>query len=123
MTYRRATVVTQRAFDRFAQLSRDDNPIHVSPEFAARTRFGRTLCHGMMLCALADAFARDVFGRAPVAHELTFPGPTFAGDALDIVISPGDLRAGMREVRARITRIAGGVCMEGTLLLEADSLG
>jgi acyl dehydratase len=122
MTYRRATVVTQDAFDRFARLSGDDNPIHVNPEFAARTRFGRTLCHGMMLCALADAFVRDVFGRAPVAHELVFPGPTYAGDAVDIAISPGHERAGMREVRARITRIAGGVCMEGVLLLEVDGL-
>jgi acyl dehydratase len=40
---------TQAEFDAFARLSGDDNPIHVDPEFSARTRFGRTVAHGMLL--------------------------------------------------------------------------
>ena len=42
-------VFSQSDFDRFAALSGDDNPIHVNPEFAARSRFGRPVCHGMLL--------------------------------------------------------------------------
>ncbi len=34
-------VPTQEEFDIFAHVSGDDNPIHVDPEFSARTRFGR----------------------------------------------------------------------------------
>ena len=41
--------VTQADFDRFAQLSGDDNPIHVDAVFSAGTRWKRTLCHGMLL--------------------------------------------------------------------------
>ena len=33
---------TQQDFARFADLSGDNNPIHVDPQFSARTRFGRT---------------------------------------------------------------------------------
>ncbi|MGZ3427312.1 MAG: MaoC/PaaZ C-terminal domain-containing protein, partial [Polyangia bacterium] len=44
--------VTQADFDRFARLSGDDNPIHVDAAFAARTRWGKTLAHGMMLYSL-----------------------------------------------------------------------
>lgn len=42
-------VLTQRDFDRFAELSGDDNPIHDDPEFAAKTRVGATVSHGMLL--------------------------------------------------------------------------
>ena len=40
---------TQADFDRFADLTGDNNPIHVDPEFAARTYFGKTVAHGMLL--------------------------------------------------------------------------
>lgn len=40
---------TQEDFDRFARLTGDNNPIHVDPQFSARTRFGRTVAHGMLL--------------------------------------------------------------------------
>nr|HMN66206.1 MaoC/PaaZ C-terminal domain-containing protein [Burkholderiaceae bacterium] len=45
-------VVTQRDFDRFAALSRDDNPIHCDPGFARGTHFGATVAHGMFLYGL-----------------------------------------------------------------------
>ena len=41
--------LTQQDFDLFAKLSGDSNPIHVDPEFSARTRFGKTVSHGMLL--------------------------------------------------------------------------
>ncbi len=46
-------VFSQTDFDRFAALSGDDNPIHVDAEFSARTRFGRTVAHGMLLYSIA----------------------------------------------------------------------
>jgi acyl dehydratase len=76
---------TQEDFDRFAQLSGDDNPIHVDEAFASRTRFGRTVCHGMLLygaiCGLLSAHLGDV---VQIAQELMFPAPTYAGDEVTI---------------------------------------
>ncbi|NDJ34144.1 MAG: hypothetical protein GYB64_05715, partial [Chloroflexi bacterium] len=48
----RKRTFTQADFDLFAELSGDDNPIHVDPTFSARTRFGRTAAHGMMLYSM-----------------------------------------------------------------------
>ena len=45
----RQWIPTQEEFDLFARISGDDNPIHVDPEFSARTRFGRTVSHGMLI--------------------------------------------------------------------------
>ena len=47
--HRRPLDAAPGRFDRFARLSGDDNPIHVDPAFSARTRFGRTVAHGMLL--------------------------------------------------------------------------
>jgi acyl dehydratase len=76
----------QRDFDRFAALSGDDNPIHVDPAFAGRTRFGRTVAHGMLLysticCALTDALVPGFVQRE---QELMFVTPTYTGEEIEI---------------------------------------
>lgn len=72
--------LTQDDFDWFARLSGDDNPIHVDPDFAARTRFGRTVAHGMLLgSVLRGLVDRMLPGAVQVDQELVFPAPAFAG--------------------------------------------
>ncbi|MBT8218072.1 MAG: MaoC family dehydratase N-terminal domain-containing protein [Acidimicrobiia bacterium] len=81
-------VLTQDQFDAFARLSGDDNPIHVDPEFAARTRFGRTVAHGMMLFGLLTAAtARRLERPLELARQnLVFLAPTYAGDEHTLTI-------------------------------------
>ncbi len=43
---------SQADFDSFARLSGDHNPIHTDPAFSARTRFGRPVAHGLLLCGV-----------------------------------------------------------------------
>jgi acyl dehydratase len=115
-------VVTQADFDRFARLTGDDNPIHVDPLFAAATRWGRTLCHGMLLYSLIGQVIRTRLlpGAIELEQDLVFPGPTYAGDELTIVVEivRVDRRRGQVEVRARISRPGGGVCCEGRTLVS-----
>lgn len=97
---------TQDDFDRFARLSGDDNPIHVDPEFAARTRFGRTLAHGMMLFSTLSGLIQDRFAGARIEDvELMFPGPTYVGDAMQIrlEVESIDLQTRRARVAASIT--------------------
>jgi acyl dehydratase len=80
---------TQEEFDRFAVLSGDDNPIHVDPVFSARTRFGRTVSHGMLLYARAYAAIRRRWPQAGHATQtLMFPNPAYAGEELELVVAP-----------------------------------
>jgi len=80
---------SQDDFDQFALLSGDDNPIHVDPEFAARTRFGRTVCHGMLLystiCAILGKHLPGP-GVFQLWQELMFTSPTFAGEVMQFKI-------------------------------------
>ncbi len=77
---------SQADFDLFARLSGDDNPIHVDPVFAAGTRFGHTVAHGMLLfAATSAAINRWVTGPLKLhGIQLMFPAPTFAEEDLDL---------------------------------------
>ncbi len=80
-------VLTQSDFDAFAALSGDDNPIHVDEEFSARTRFGRTVSHGMLLSTiLRGMLDRLAPGARQVEQKLMFPSPTYAGDAMRFAV-------------------------------------
>ena len=80
-------VLTQSDFDAFAELSGDDNPIHVDEDFSARTRFGRTVAHGMLLgTVLRGMLERLVPGARQVEQKLMFPSPTYAGDGLRFAV-------------------------------------
>ena len=82
---------TQADFNLFAALSGDDNPIHVDPHFSARTRFGRTVAHGMLLHARLWGMIREAYpGRAHQVQNLMFPAPSYADEALRIDIVQRD---------------------------------
>ena len=80
-------VFTQADFDAFAELSGDDNPIHVDEVFSSKTRFGRTVSHGMLLgTILRGMLDRLVPGARQVEQKLMFPSPTYAGDAMRFAV-------------------------------------
>lgn len=82
----------QGQFDRFAALSGDHNPIHVSADFAARSGFGRTVAHGAML----TGWLLGALGPRAVEATVTavrFPAPAYAGEALRLDQSAGQTPA------------------------------
>lgn len=53
--------VDQTMIDRFADVTHDDQWIHVDPARAADTPFGGTIAHGFLTLSLASRFAYDCF--------------------------------------------------------------
>lgn len=81
-------VVAGDAFASFAHLTGDDHPIHYDEAFAAGTRFGKPVAHGLLLMAMtalgATAMSRRLH-EAMVAlaeQRCRFLKPVFAGDVL-----------------------------------------
>lgn len=110
-------VPTQADFDAFAELSGDDNPIHVDAEFSARTRFGRTVSHGMLLYSRLWALLRQRYPEH--RHEmqaLMFPNPAYAEEELEFAFSPADTG----EVAITVSRVTDGApVLVGQCRLEA----
>ena len=69
----------------FAELTGDHNPVHLDEEFAAQTRFGRRIAHGMLGASLISAvLANELPGRGTVylSQTLKFTAPVFLGDTV-----------------------------------------
>ena len=111
---RETRVFTQAEFDSFARMSGDDNPIHVDPDFAARTRFGRTVAHGMFLySAVCGLLSRHFPGAVQVAQSLMFPAPTFADEPVEIEVAVRQREGSRLRVSTRIVNQAGELTCAG----------
>jgi 3-hydroxybutyryl-CoA dehydratase len=69
----------------YAELTEDFNPIHLDPEFAAATPFGRPIVHGTwslnaLGLAMAATFPPDITARAD--FDLQFVAPVFVGETI-----------------------------------------
>lgn len=61
-------VLTAEDVRTFAALTGDDNPIHVDPEFAEATRFGKPIVHGVLLLGIiSKVLGRDFPGHGSIA--------------------------------------------------------
>ncbi|MES0881167.1 MaoC/PaaZ C-terminal domain-containing protein [Roseibium sp. SCP14] len=104
----------QSDFDAFATLSGDDNPIHVDPEFSARTRFGRTVSHGMLLYTRVFGHLQALYpGRKHVMQTLMFPNPSYADEELTLSFAENPAEPG--QILVEVKRSAdGALTLSGT---------
>lgn len=80
---------SQSDFDRFARLSGDDNPIHTDPEFSARTHFGRTVAHGLLLCSVLRGLVEELIpGAVLLEQSVMFPAPTYTDEPMHFSVQP-----------------------------------
>jgi len=80
----------------FAEISGDQNPIHVDPEFAATTRFKRQLVHGMLTAGMISAVLGMQLpgpGCIYLKQELNFRAPVYIGDTITAKVTVTKVRA------------------------------
>ena len=78
-------IVTDELIHKFAEVSGDYNPLHLDDEFAATTRFGRRIAHGMLSGAFVSAvlgYELSVRKIVYLSQTLNFVAPVFIGDTV-----------------------------------------
>ncbi|MDM7924273.1 MAG: MaoC family dehydratase [Pyrinomonadaceae bacterium] len=86
-TFSTSREVTDDLVRRFAELSGDFNPIHLDEEFAAKTRFGRRIAHGMLTGAFISAVLGQEFAERKIVYlsqTMRFTAPVFIGDTVTV---------------------------------------
>lgn len=86
--------ITDADIKAYAGLSGDHNPVHVSEEYAAESRFGRRIAHGLM----SVGFFSALFGmRLPgpgcvyVSQSIQFKRPVYIDDTVKAVAEVTDV--------------------------------
>lgn len=124
--FREIRTLSQADFDLFAAVSGDDNPIHVDADFSARTRFGRTVAHGMLLyTVLWGLVQRHMPAFRQQGQSLMFPAPAFAGEPLVFSGTVESVGEHLVRLAMRVTRAGDGevVCDAASDLVPGGSDG
>ena len=94
-TASRTTTITDEMIRSFAELTGDSNPVHLDDAYAAGTRFGRRIAHGMIAAGLISAaLANDLPGPGTVylSQTLQFKAPVFPGDTITTTVAVKTVR-------------------------------
>jgi 3-hydroxybutyryl-CoA dehydratase len=78
-------LVTQEQINAYAEASGDFNPLHIDPEFAAKTDLGGTVAHGMLILAYLSEFMTENFGENWInsgSLSARFKGAAYPGDTI-----------------------------------------
>jgi acyl dehydratase len=81
--------VTADEIEMFARASGDTNPVHLDATYAATTRFGRRIAHGMLTASYISAVLGTQFpgpGTVYLKQDLSFLQPVYLGDTITIKV-------------------------------------
>lgn len=87
--------VTDADIRAFAELSGDHNPIHLDDGYAATTRFGQRIAHGMFGASLISAvIGNDLPGMGSIylGQTLKFLAPVYLGDTVTARVTVTKIR-------------------------------
>lgn len=80
--------INEQLVDDFAKLSGDLNPLHMNEEYAKNTKFGKRVCHGMLLVSfLSQLVGMYLPGKNSLyfSQSVNFRNPGFIGDQITII--------------------------------------
>lgn len=116
---------SQRDLAMYAELSTDDNPLHMNGEFAARTRAGGPVLHGMITASLISAI---IGTRLPgpgclwMSQEIRFLAPVRVGETVHAAARVTDVHPEKQRVRlTTVCSVAGRAVLDGHALVWVPS--
>jgi 3-hydroxybutyryl-CoA dehydratase len=115
--------VTATDIDAFAQVTGDDNPVHLDEAYAAATRFGGRIAHGM----LSAGYISTVLGtRLPgpgaiyLSQTIRFRRPVRIGDTVTASATIAEIDRGRARVTLKtVCKVAGEVVADGEAVVLA----
>jgi len=117
-------VVSGENVETFADLSRDDNPLHMDEQVARSYGFPHRVAHGMLaLSAISRLIGTQLPGPGSlwVSQELKFPTAVLVGDLLtaQVTVEQVSLAAGIVKLRTEVrNKNSGAVVLSGSAMVK-----
>ena len=120
--------LTETRFRQFAEMTGDAHPIHYDAAYAAGTRFGRPIAHGLLLTSLTALGATEMSSRledsmvAMIEQRWQFRAPAFVGDT---VTADYEVKSNAATSNGRSAKVEIGITLRNqsdTTLLEGSHI-
>jgi 3-hydroxybutyryl-CoA dehydratase len=109
----------------FAELSGDTNPLHICDRFAANTKFGQRIAHGMFTASLVSAIIGTRLpgpGAIYLSQTIRFLAPVRIGDVVTATVEVAELVPARHRVRLFCECVCDGrAVLEGEAWVVVDS--
>jgi acyl dehydratase len=105
---------------KFAEVTGDDNPLHVDPEIAARSRFGVRVVHGVFLLGvISKVLGRDFPGPGSIAVSISsrFLRPVPVDSDVTIEVKVSEKIEKRRHIKGRVYAY-----VDGRLVLGGEAI-
>jgi 3-hydroxybutyryl-CoA dehydratase len=121
-------VISDTDITAFAELTGDSNPLHVDDAFAARSRFGRRVAHGLLSAGLISAVLGTKLpgpGAIYLQQTFRFQRPVYPGDTLTATVEVTAYRDDRRIATLRTTCVdqRGETVLDGEAVVVLDPPG
>tara|TARA_B100001964_G_C13772071_1_gene396452 strand:+ start:41 stop:481 length:441 start_codon:yes stop_codon:yes gene_type:complete len=123
MTGEFTKTVTEKDVEAFAEISGDNNPVHLDEDYAKTSIFGQRISHGMLVAGFISAVFGRVFpgpGWIYVNQSLKFKAPVLLGDTVTTEVKVVKLIGARDMVELEtVCRVGDKVVINGTATLLA----
>jgi len=85
--YRETIKITDDMVRKFAELTGDMNPLHLDESFARKSRFGKRICHGMLVASMISRIMGMNFpgpGTVIVKQLLKYRAPVYVDETVEV---------------------------------------
>lgn len=117
MTDSYTKTITEADVIQFAELSGDNNPVHLNDEYAKTTPFKARIVHGMFSAALISAVLGTRMpgpGAIYIDQQLRFKAPVFLGDTVVATAEVEEINEERRRVKLKtVCKVGDKVVAEG----------
>jgi len=117
----RSLTISDETIRAFAEVTGDNNPVHLDDDYAAGTRFGRRIAHGMIAAGLISAtLANDLPGPGTVYlnQTLKFKLPVYPGDTVTATVEVLTVRPD----KPIVTLATVGTNQDDKIVLEGEAV-
>jgi 3-hydroxybutyryl-CoA dehydratase len=111
--------VTDQDVVGFADISGDQNPIHLNDLYASKTRFGQRIAHGLYTASLISAVIGTRLpgpGAVYLSQTLNFRAPVKIGDVVRVHVEVAEIIPARQRVR-----LACECAVDATVVLDGEA--